>query len=60
MEKILFTFLFAMIAYVILLIFIWGFYLIFVVYGDVETTTGIGLVLLFVAIFAVIYHFGGV
>ena len=60
MEKILYTFLFTMIAYVISLIFIWAFYLIFVVYGEVEKPTLVGLVLLFVAIFAVIYHFGGV
>lgn len=57
MHKFLETLLFTMILYTILLVFIWIAHIVcFELRDRVEKSIFIGLVLLFVVIFAVIYH----
>ena len=57
MYKFLETLLFTIISYSILFVFIWIGYIVFFVLTDIaEIATAIGLVLIFVLIFVVIYH----
>lgn len=57
MYKFLETLLLTIISYTMLFVFIWIGYIVFFVLTDIaEIATAIGLVLIFVLIFVVIYH----